>query len=182
MIRRTLLMLLALVLVTGATACGGGGGDDESGDDTADTTEPDDADASDDTAEDDPDGSEEDAAASPGPGEPGSVASQLGIDRTFTGEGSEAFCAAMADIQAEAAEGGQVLDDATFADQMAAITPPDEIAAEWTDLFTVQQALADDPSGAALESMSDEERDAWGMSGAVVAAYLGDVCGLDDSG
>jgi len=184
MIRRTLLMLLALVLVTGATACGGGGGDDASGDDTADTTESDEAEASDEEVVDEPDAAEdeEDAAAAPGSGEPGSVASQLGIDRTFTGEGSEAFCADMADIQAEAAEGGQVLDDATFADQMAGITPPDEIAIEWTNLFTVQQALADDPSGAALEAMSDEERDAWGMSGAVVAAYLGDVCGLDDGG
>ena len=186
MIRRTLLMLLALVLVTGATACGGGGGDDASGDDTADTTESDEAEASDEEVVDEPEPDaaedEEDAAAAPGSGEPGSVASQLGIDRTFTGEGSEAFCADMADIQAEAAEGGQVLDDATFADQMAGITPPDEIATEWTNLFTVQQALADDPSGAALEAMSDEERDAWGMSGAVVAAYLGDVCGLDDGG
>jgi hypothetical protein len=30
--------------------------------------------------------------------------------------------------------------------------------------------------------MTQEQRDAWGMSGAVVAAYLGDVCGLDDGG
>jgi hypothetical protein len=185
MIRRTLSMLLALVLAAGATACGGGGDDDAADETSEESTESDETTGSDDEGDAETDDEGEAPAEDgepPASGEPGSVASQLGVDRTFTGEGSEAFCAEMADLQDEAAAGGEAPDDAAFADQMAAITPPAEIADEWTNLYTVQQALADDPSGEALAAMSADERDAWGMSGAVVAAYLGDVCGLDDAG
>jgi hypothetical protein len=184
MIRRTLSMLLVLVLAAGVTACGGGG-DDDADETPEESTESDEATGSDDEDAETEDGEGEAPAEegdAPASGEPGSVASRLGVDRTFTGEGSEAFCAEMAELQDEAAASGEVPDDAAFADQMAAITPPAEIADEWTNLYTVQQALADDPSGEALTAMSAEERDAWGMSGAVVAAYLGDVCGLDDAG
>ncbi|HEX6570203.1 MAG TPA: hypothetical protein VF015_13605, partial [Acidimicrobiales bacterium] len=110
-------------------------------------------------------------------GEPGAVATELGVDRTFTGEGSEAFCAEV--VALEEATGGTQVDEAALADQMAAIEAPDEIADEWTNLTTVQKAIASDPSGEALAAMSDEETAAWGMSGAVVAAYLGDVCGME---
>ena len=186
MIRRTLSMLLALVLAAGATACGGGGDDDAADETSEESTESDVTTGSDGEGDAETEDDEGEAPAEegepPASGEPGSVASQLGVDRTFTGEGSEAFCAEMADLQDEAAAGGEAPDDAAFADQMAAITPPAEIADEWTNLYTVQQALADDPSGEALAAMSADERDAWGMSGAVVAAYLGDVCGLDEAG
>jgi hypothetical protein len=197
MVRRMLSLLLALVfvLVTGVTACGGGDDDcaDETSDDEAAEAEatddaPDDAaddatddeaeatDAADDTVEPD------DAAAPGGEGRPGAVATRLGSDRAFTGEGSEAFCEEVVDIQAGVDDGGAAHDDGTVADQLAAVTPPVEIAAEWTNLFTVHKALATDPSGETLAAMTQEQRDAWGMSGAVVAAYLGDVCGLDDGG
>ena len=55
-----------------------------------------------------------------------------------------------------------------------------EIAEEWTNLFTVQKAIAADPSGGALAAMSQEDLDAWAGHGNVVAAYLGDVCELAD--
>ncbi len=184
MIRRTLLTLLALVLVTGVTACGGGGDDD-----SADTPSDRDAEAGADAAQGGGTTTTSTAPAAESPdgepvpgaeGAPGGVATQLGVDRTFTGEGSQAFCDAVQALQAPGADDPAAVDEAAFADQMAAIPPPAEIANEWTNLFTVQAAVASDPSGNALADMSQEELDTWGMSGAVVAAYLGDVCGLTD--
>jgi hypothetical protein len=185
MIRRTLLTLLALVLVAGATACGGGagGGGDESADESPgdDTTQADQADepADEATTSSTADG-REGGESNPGPaGTPGAVATRLGVDRSFTGEGSEAFCEEIVAVQ-ESMEGTDpaTVDDAAFADQMAAVTPPDEIAAEWTNLYAVQKAIASDPSGEALAALSEDDSAAWGEAGAVVAAYLGDVCGM----
>jgi hypothetical protein len=192
MTRRILFTLLALLLVTGAAACGGGGDDESasddeadeqaegsSGDDSSETTLPtaeeeaaDDGDASGDEGE---GGSGE--ADPPADGGPGSVATELGVDRTFTGEGSDELCGAMDEFQTSA---DPDLSETEFADQMAAITPPDEIAAEWETMHTVLKAIASDPSGEALASISQEELDEWTMANSVIAAYLGDVCGLAD--
>jgi hypothetical protein len=180
MIRRILLTLLALLLVTGAAACGGGGGgDDERADDessdTSDTLPTAEEEAADDEAASaDDEGQAGDDSGGP-EGRPGSVATELGVDRTFTGEGSDELCGAMDDIQSSAEPG---LSEADFADQMAEITPPPEIAGEWETMHTVLKAIASDPSGEALASMSPAELDEWTMANSVVAAYLGDVCGL----
>jgi hypothetical protein len=202
MVRRTLLMVLALVLVAGGAACGGGG-DDAAADDPSDrdaaadedegaaqsgetTTTPSTAPAAPAAPGVEPGGEPGTAPGGEGPsagdGAPGGIASELGIDRTFTGEGSDGFCTQVDGMRAAGGDDPAAVDEAAFAGQMAAIPPPAEIATEWTNLFTVQQAIAADPSGNALAAMSQAELDAWGMSGAVVAAYLGDVCGFTDSG
>ena len=199
MIRRSLLTLLALVLalVTSVAACGGD-------DDSADSPPGDDAPA-DDTSTDDPDAEAETGdgvdeggeggegaaeqgdegaggdAGGDGTAEQGDVSTQLGVDRDFTGEGSEGFCAEVVTMR-DTGQDAAGVDDAAFADSMMAITPPAEIAAEWTNLFTVQKAIAADPSGGALAAMSQEDLDAWAMDGNVVAADLGDVCGLAGEG
>lgn len=168
MIRRTFLLLLALVVAAGMTACGGGNDDDaQAENETAEdeSAEPDRSDAeADEPAEDDDAGSD---------GE--SVASQLGVDRTFTGEGSEEFCAEVGAME-ESYEGET--DDLAFAQQMSEITPPAEIADEWTNLYTVLLEVGSDPSGEGLLGLDPEAGDKWAMDGAVVAAYLGDVCGM----
>jgi hypothetical protein len=169
MIRRTLLLLLALVLAAGMTACGGGGGgggDDDAGSAEDESAEPDRSDAeTDEPAEDGDDAGSE--------GE--SVASQLGVDRTFTGEGSEEFCAEVGAME-ETYEGET--DDLEFAQQMSEITPPAEIADEWTNLYSILLEIGNDPSGEGLLGLDPEAGDTWAMDGAVVAAYLGDVCGM----
>jgi hypothetical protein len=183
MIRRTLVLLPALVLVAGIAACGDGGDDsaeERSGDDTAEGGK-DETDPTSSTLVRSPD----DAAApgeEPPAGEdaPGDLGAQLGIDRTFTGEGSETFCAEVTAMEESGQADPAKTDDATAAARMAAITPPAEIEAEWTNLHETLAAGAEDEDGFA--SMSQEEMDAWGMAGAVVAAYLGDVCGLDPAG
>lgn len=165
MIRRTLLLLLALVLAAGMTACGGGGDDDAGS-------------AEDESAEDDRSDAEtdepaEDEAETDSDGE--SVASRLGVDRTFTGEGSEEFCAEIGAME-ETYEGET--DDLEFAQQMSEITPPAEIADEWKNLYTILLEIGNDPSGEGLLGLDPEAGDKWAMDGAVVAAYLGDVCSL----
>lgn len=176
MIRRSLLTLLALVLAAGISACGGDddSADSSSGDDAAD--EP----ATDDTAADAGDGTAAPDATGDAAGEE-DLSTQLGVDRDFTGEGSEAFCAEVSAMRDSGLDAAGV-DDGAFADAMIAITPPAEIATEWTNLFTMQKAIAADPSGNALAEMSEEEVAQWSGAGNVVAAYLGDVCGLTDGG
>ncbi|HEX6418620.1 MAG TPA: hypothetical protein VFZ77_08990 [Acidimicrobiales bacterium] len=165
MIRRTVLLVLALVLAAGGVACGGGDDDDAgtTGDDAA----------VDDTAGGEPaeDGAADDGAAD----ESESAATELGVDRDFTGEGSEEFCAAVRELEQEYEGGG---DDLAFAERMAEVTPPDEIAAEWTNLLTTLQQIGNDPSGEGMAALDPEESDRWARDGAVVAAYLGDVCGI----
>ncbi|MBN2624345.1 MAG: hypothetical protein JXA83_13295 [Acidimicrobiales bacterium] len=176
MTRRTLAALLVLLLAAGLTACGGDDADDEASDGTT-TTEvaaPDEADGdegADDTDDADPsdDGAGDDAGT------------RLDVDRTFTGEGSETFCADVAEAQAAAsAPDAEVLSDAEFAAEMEAMDAPDEIAEEWAILFAVQKAAAEDPSGEVIASMSPDESDAWAIAGAIVARYLVEVCQLDE--
>jgi hypothetical protein len=187
MTRRILFTFLALLLVTGAAACGGGGDDESasddeaddeqaegsSGDDSSETTLP----TAEEEAADDGGASGDEGEGGSGEADPGSVATELGVDRTFTGEGSDELCGAMDEFQTSA---DPDLSETEFADQMAAITPPDEIAAEWETMHTVLKAIASDPSGEALASISQEELDEWTMANSVIAAYLGDVCGLAD--
>ena len=168
MIRRTFLLLLALVLAAGMTACGGGNDDDAHAEDESAEDESAESDRSDAEAD---ESAEDDDAGSDGE----SVASQLGVDRTFTGEGSEEFCAAVGAME-ESYEGET--DDLAFAQQMSEITPPAEIADEWTNLYTVLLEVGSDPSGEGLLGLDPEAGDKWAMDGAVVAAYLGDVCGM----
>jgi hypothetical protein len=185
MTRRILLTLLALLLVTGAAACGGGDGEagDGEADESSDTrgtlpTAEEEAAADDQAAADDEEGADDSGEAdAPAAGEPGSIATELGVDRTFTGEGSDELCNAMDEIQSSAEPD---LSEAEFADEMAGITPPAEIAEEWETMHTVLKAIASDPSGEALASMSQEELDEWTTANSVIAAYLGDVCGLAD--
>lgn len=180
MIRRTLLMLLALALVT-AAACGGGDDDsDDSADDPPETSE-----TTEEAAADDTDDAEGDDAGDDADDSPGSVGTELDVDREFTGEGSEPFCTQAADVVTASRDvdsDDAVLSDAEFADQMAAMTPPDEIAEEWETLYTVQRAVADDPDSDIFATMDPDEAEDWAMSGAIVAAYLGDVCEISDDG
>jgi hypothetical protein len=174
MIRRTLLMLLALALAT-AAACGGDDDSDDSADappETSETTE----DATDDPATGD-EGGEDDG--SPGAG------TELEVDREFTGEDSEPFCTQVRDVVTgtrDADSDAEVISDAEFADQMAAMDVPGEIADEWETLYTVQRAVAEDPDGDVFATMDPDESEDWAMAGAIVAAYLGDVCEISDDG
>jgi hypothetical protein len=168
-------MLLALALAT-AAACGGGDDDsDDSADappETSETTE----DATDDTATGD-EGGEDD-------GSPG-VGTELEVDREFTGEDSEPFCTQVRDVVTgtrDADSDAEVISDAEFADQMAAMDVPGEIADEWETLYTVQRAVAEDPDGDVFATMDPDESEDWAMAGAIVAAYLGDVCEISDDG
>ena len=177
MIRRTLLLLLALVLAAGMTACGGGG-DDDAGSAEDESAEPDRSDAETDEPAEDGDDAETDEPAEDGDdagSEGESVASRLGVDRTFTGEGSEEFCAEVGAME-ETYEGET--DDLEFAQQMSEIAPPAEIADEWTNLYSILLEIGNDPSGEGLLGLDPEAGDTWAMDGAVVAAYLGDVCGM----
>ena len=156
MFRRTFLMVLALVFAVGLTACGGGGDDDEAADETA---EEDDTATSTTSADDPADDAATSTTAAPGaPGDapagdtppaeatPGDVGTQLGVDRTFTGEGSDTFCAQVADIQEQQMAGSGPTDDATTAAQLAAVAAPEEIAAGWSNLHEVMAQAAEDPT------------------------------------
>jgi hypothetical protein len=177
MIRRTLLMLLALALAT-AAACGGDDDSDDSADappETSETTE----DATDDAATGDESGDGGEGDGSPG------VGTELEVDREFTGEDSEPFCTQVRDVVTgtrDADSDAEVISDAEFADQMAAMDVPGEIADEWETLYTVQRAVAEDPDGDVFATMDPEESEDWAMAGAIVAAYLGDVCEISDDG
>src|SRR5690606_6536651 len=130
MIRRHLLLLLVALLVGVPAACGDDGG--SSGDGEA-AEEPAEEQAADEGADDEAAG--EDEAAAGGGAELGDA---LGVDREFTGEGSEQFCAEVQALDSEAAENEELqASDAAYAARMAAITPPEEIAEEWTTLHTV---------------------------------------------
>lgn len=171
MIRRTLLTLLAFVFVAGTAACGGDGDGD-----TADPPSDDEATTEDQATDDTAAPADDSTAPGDSTGED-DVSTQLGVDREFTGEGSEAFCAEVNALRAAGVD--QMEDQAAFADQMLAVTPPAEIATEWTDLFTQTKSMAGDASGDALAEMTPEEQEQWGANGAVVAAYLAEICGLD---
>ncbi len=187
MIRRTLLTLLALVLVAGGAACGGG--DDKSArDSTEDTSEQDEATTSTTAAGEPAEGEAPPETEAPPAGEgattpeqaAGDIREQYGIDRTFTGEGGEEFCAEVEAMQDAGLDNPSRTSDTDAAAAMAAITPPADIAAEWTNLHEVMAAAAADSN--VFATMSQEEMDEWGMAGAVVATYLGEICGLNTSG
>jgi hypothetical protein len=160
-------------------ACGGGGGDragdDEGSGDRTTTTEAA-ADASTTTTA---PGTPSPDGAAPAPGEPGAVGTQLDVDRTFTGEGSEAFCAEVRALQQSVSGSDpERIDEATVTGQMAALTPPAEIAADWAVMVAVQQSLANSQAEDPLAGIDQAQLDAYGQSSAVIAAYLGDVCQL----
>ena len=179
MIRRTHMRALAptVALAVALTACGGGGGDDEASERDRTTTTADDATATT-AATDDAGTPATDPAAPPGggTGQPGGVGTALGVDRTFTGEGSEALCAEVATLQSSVggADPSRV-SEATVTGQMAAMTPPAEIAEDWNLVVSVQQSLAAGTEDA-LAAVDPAQLDAYGMASAVIATYLGDVC------
>jgi hypothetical protein len=120
------------------------------------------------------------APPAPAPGAPGDVGTQVGVDRPFTGEGSEAFCGEMRALQTSMRSGAPAdLDETAVTAQMAQLTPPAEIAADWTLMVTVQQQLSTSQDADPLASIDQAQLDAFGTASAVVAAYLGDVCQLD---
>ena len=83
-------------------------------------------------------------------------------------------------LDSEAAENEELqASDSAYAARMAAITPPEEIAEEWTTLHTVLARMGESTSENPLEDIPPEELDAWAVSGEVVAAYLVQVCGID---
>ena len=184
MIRRAVLMLLALAVAGGGVACGGGGDSaktERSGSSSSGTESGQIGDAAS-TA----DGETGDAATAgaPAPGggaptnAPGDFGTALETDYTFTGEGHEAFCGQMADLQASYQTADpDTITYATVADQLAAITPPPELAADWSTFVDVQRTLAasqdQDLSGTDPDRMS-----AYTTASAKVSVYLTDVCGL----
>lgn len=183
MIRRTryLAFAPAVALAVAVAACGGGGNGDDAGRDERDTTTTAD-DATTTTAA----GTDTTAAGetsdSPG-GAPGDVGTALGIDRTFTGEGSEQFCADVQALQTSVAgEDPARISEATVTGQLAAMTPPSEIADDWNTMITVQEAIVSAEGDQPLADVPAEQLEAYGTASAVIAAYLGDVCGLSFSG
>jgi hypothetical protein len=159
-------MLLTLLLAAGAVGCGGGG-DDADGD-RADEVTGDTEDGGTETtapAGDDPD-------ASP---DAGSASEELGVDREFTGEGSEELCREVTRLQSD---GSLDLSDRELADRLSGITPPPEIASEWETVHRVI-ARAADPAGGE-DALPEDEMAAWADANAVVAAYLVDVCEIGD--
>lgn len=49
-------------------------------------------------------------------------------------------------------------------------------------MITVQEAIVSAGSASALDDVPAEQMEAYGTASAVIAAYLGDVCGLSYSG
>lgn len=116
----------ALALAVAAAACGGGGGDDEEREITTTV-----ADATTTTAAGTGTTAAVDATDPPS-GEPGDVGTALGVDRTFTGEGSEQFRSDVRALQTSVGgEDSARISEATVTGQLAAMTPPDEIADDW---------------------------------------------------
>jgi len=164
---------LSLTVAVALTGCGGGDDDDadRARDESTTTTETT-VEATTTTAP--PEG----GLPAPGSGGPGDVGTQLEVDRTFTGEGSDDFCGEVRALQ-ESVSGSDPsrIDEATVTAQMAGLTPPAEIAEDWNVVVSVQQSLVsaeDDP----LAAVDQAQLDAYGQSTAVIAAYLGDVCQL----
>lgn len=174
MIRRHVLLLLVALLAGIPAACGGDDDAGSSGDEEAAEESIEEPAADEDVGE---EAAGEDEAAGGGGGELGDA---LGVDREFTGEGSEQFCAEVQALDSEAAEDEELqASDTAYAARMAAITPPEEIAEEWTTLHTVLARMGESTSENPLEDIPPEELDAWAVSGEVVAAYLVQVCGID---
>ena len=166
-------LALSLAVTIALAGCGGGGDDDRAErrpDESSTTTE---APGESTTTTAPPAG-----GAPPAPGAPGDVGTQLEVDRTFTGEGSEDFCGQVRALQ-ESVSGTDPsrIDEATVTGQMAALTPPAEIEADWNLMVSVQQSMTDSPDDP-FAGVDQAQLDAYGMASAVIAAYLGDVCQL----
>jgi hypothetical protein len=183
MIRRAVLMLLALAVAGSGVACGGGGDSgktDRSGSSSSDTEPGQIGDAS--TAKGETGDAATAGAPAPGGGAPtnapGDVGTALETDYTFTGEGHEAFCGQMADLQASYQTADpDTITYATVAEQLAAITPPPELAADWSTFVDVQRTLAADQDQDLSETDPDR-MSAYTTASAKVSVYLTDVCGL----
>jgi hypothetical protein len=124
-------------------------------------------------------GTTTDGTPDPSIGLPGDVGTQLEVDRVFTGEGSEEFCAQVRALQ-QSVTGSDPsqIDEATVTGQMAGLTPPAEIAGDWSVVVSVQQALVGAKAEDPFAGVDQAQLDAYGQSTAVVAAYLRDVCQL----
>jgi len=97
----------------------------------------------------------------------------------FTGEGGEQFCTQMTDLRAgfanaEASEASY----AALADQIAAISPPPELAGDWPEFVDMNRSLANDPSGEELRNASPESMQRFGEISTRVSEYMAQVCGL----
>lgn len=192
MIRRAVLMLLALAVAGSGVACGGGGDSaktERSGSSSSGTESGQSGDAASTANGETGDAATAGAPAagdppSAGPGggaptnAPGDVGTALETDYTFTGEGHEAFCGQMADLQASYQTADpDTITYATVADQLAAITPPPELAADWSTFVDVQRTLAADQDQD-LSKTDPDRMSAYTTASAKVSVYLTDVCGL----
>jgi hypothetical protein len=174
--RRMTSVALSLAVAVALAGCGGGDDDSAEADRDEPTTE---TSARSTTTTAAPDATTDGGAPAPSTGLPGEVGTQLEVDRVFTGEGSEEFCAQVRALQ-ESVTGSDPsrIDEATVTGQMASITPPAEIAADWNVVVTVQQALVDAQAEDPFAGVDQAQLDAYGQSSAVIATYLGDVCQL----
>jgi hypothetical protein len=170
---------VALSLAVAVAFAGCGGGDDDSAERDRDETTTTEASVEATTTTAAPGSTLDGGAPGPATGLPGDVGTQLEVDRVFTGEGSEEFCAQVRALQ-ESVTGTDPsrVDEATVTGQMAGISPPAEIAADWNTVVSVQQALVDTQAEDPFAGVDQSQLDAYGQSSAVIAAYLGDVCQL----
>jgi hypothetical protein len=199
MIRRSLLIMTALVLVGGVAACGGKGddsastkrdkdsGEESSTSGSSESTEPGqigDAATADRPAETGgaTPGSEE-AAAPTGndvpTGDPGDIGTSFDTDYSFTGEGGEAFCAKMAELQSQYANANpESITLSDLADKMGAIDPPPELADDWPGYIEMQRALGAADSEGDLTEADTAQLAEFANASTKVSVYLTDVCGL----
>jgi hypothetical protein len=180
----------AAALVAGATGCSDDGDDGGSDAERSGASE----DGARDAASDE--GTAEGAADADDAGDPagsggstnggessGGAGTRIDVDRTFTGDGSEQFCAELERLEGLLPTGSDpaATDYAEVAEAMATIEPPVEITAEWSLIAEVQQRLldqlergSDDPVGAIEQGTLDQ----FGLASAVVARYAVEVCGF----
>jgi hypothetical protein len=168
---------LSLAVAVALAGCGGGDDDSAEGDRDEPTTTETTVGATTTTTA--PGATPDGGPPAPGTGLPGDVGTRLEVDRVFTGEGSEEFCAQVRALQ-ESVTGSDPsrIDEATVTGQMAGLTPPAEIAGDWNMVVSVQQSLVDAPAEDPFAGLDQAQLDAYGQSSAVIAAYLGDICQL----
>ena len=112
-------------------------------------------------------------------GKPGDVGSALASDYTFTGKGSDSFCKQMGDLQASYAKGTDASPSfAGMAAQVAKITPPPELEADWPTFVKVQESLAKAPEGQGPDTVDQATLVKFADASNKVSAYLTNVCGL----
>jgi hypothetical protein len=189
-------MMAALALVGGVAACGGKGqdsastkGDKRSGKEssTSESTEPGEiGDAA--TAERPTTGAGDETASTEQPpptghdvpsGDLGDIGTAFDTDFSFTGEGSETFCAKMADLQAQYATADpNSINLSDLADKMSAIDPPPELANDWAPYIDMQRTLGAADSDGDLTDADAAQLAAFTDASAKVSVYLSDVCGL----